>query len=87
MQPDLGSMWRHDMLRRIEEARRVEAAARPSPPPASPGRLAVWWQHTLHRSSARRRRAESAAELPVVEIDLTDGRAIAPEPYTAPNAQ
>lgn len=77
MQPDLGSLWRHDLLRRMEEARRAEAAARPSPPPATPGRLAVWWQRALDR--AQRRRPGRAAEVPVVEIDLTDGPATVPD--------
>lgn len=79
MQPDLGALWRHDWLRRIEEARRVEAAARPSPPPAPPSRLAVWWQRFVDRPRAQLRRPERAAEVPVVEIDLTDGRPIVPD--------
>jgi hypothetical protein len=79
MQLDLGALWRHEMLRRVEEAQRVQAATVPSPPPASPGRLAVLWRRARERFRAQRCRARRGAEVPVVEIDLTDGGAPVPD--------
>jgi hypothetical protein len=76
MQPDLGSLWRHELLRRVEEAQRAEAAARPSPPPASTGLLAVWWQRARDWSRVRHHWPGRLAEVPVVELDLTDGQAV-----------
>jgi hypothetical protein len=79
MQLDLGSLWRHEQLRRIEENRRAEEAGRPSPPTAPPGFLAVWWRRTVDRGARRRRPAPAPAPVlaapapaPVLEIDLTD---------------
>jgi hypothetical protein len=66
VQPDVGGVWRQEVLRRMQEAQQAEAAARPAPPPGPRRRITVRW-----RAAAGRLRRGSP---PVAQTKLTETR-------------
>jgi hypothetical protein len=73
MQPDMGGLWRQDVLRRIHETQLAEAAARPTPAP--PRRISRW-RAVAGWVRARLRRGSSPAPLETSESPSELGDAI-----------
>jgi hypothetical protein len=75
MQEDMRALWQQEILRRMQEAQLAEAAKRPTPPPAPPGRIKLLWRAVVNRLRGRRRPVPAAAAQPqptVVPAEVDD---------------
>ena len=77
MQPDVGGVWRQEVLRRLQEAQQAEAGARPAPPPGPRRRITVRWRAATGWLRGRLRRGSPS----VAQTKLTETR---PETDTEP---
>ena len=62
MQPDMGGLWRQEVLRRIHDAQLAETLARPTPPAERPSRVVSRWRAVAGwlRGGLRRRSSPAA---------------------------
>lgn len=72
MQPDMGGVWRQEVLRRIHEAQLIEAAARPAVPRRPPGRIIRQWR-ALTAWLRRRHRSGSSPAAPIGTSGVSSG--------------
>jgi hypothetical protein len=70
VQPDVGGVWRQEVLRRMQEAHQAEAAARPAPPPGPRRRVTAPWRAAAGWLRSRLRRGSP----PVAQTKLTETR-------------
>ena len=64
MQEDMRALWQQEILRKMREAQMAEAARRPTPPPAPPGRIKLLWRAMVNRVRGRRRPVPAVAAQP-----------------------
>jgi hypothetical protein len=72
MQPDMGGLWRQEVLRPMQETQQADAASRPALPPAPARRMTVRWRAVLRWLEGRRRSRPVARTEPngmPVELD------------------
>ena len=74
MQPDMGGLWRQDVLRRIHETQLAEAAARPTPPRRISRWRAVagWVRGRLRRGSSPAAPMETSKSRPEIGDAIGD---------------
>jgi len=76
MQPDIGGVWRQEVLRQIREAQLAEAGQRPASRPAPPGRITDRWRAVVAwcRGRVRRRPVPAAPAVPTgVRPEIDEG--------------
>ena len=76
MQPDIGGVWRQQVLRQIREAQLAEAGQRPASRPAPPGRITDRWRAVVAwcRGRVRRRPVPAAPAVPTgVRPEIDEG--------------